>query len=151
MAPTIRRAFGADLEGIVRVYMADDRGGHGDAWSEEARPDYERAMTAILMSPVNRLFVVEMEGAVIGTFQLTLTPGLVGRGRTRATLESVHVLPDFRGQGIGARMVAHAVAEARAAGAGVIQLSSNKTRTDAHRLYERLGFSRSHEGFKLAL
>jgi hypothetical protein len=30
----------------------------------------------------------------------------------------------------------------------MVQLTSNKKRTDAHRFYERLGFSRSHEGFK---
>lgn len=164
-ATSIRRAIFADLERIVRIYMADDMGGHGDDWNEVSRPVYERAMQAVLTSPVNRLYVVVADaealdttrgltsagGSIIGTFQLTLTPGLVGGGRSRATMESVHVLPGRRGSGIGASMVAHAVAEARAAGAGVLQLSSSKKRTDAHRFYERLGFAKSHDGFKLKL
>jgi hypothetical protein len=33
----------------------------------------------------------------------------------------------------------------------MLELSSNKTRKDAHRFYERLGFARSHEGFKMKL
>jgi hypothetical protein len=32
-----------------------------------------------------------------------------------------------------------------------VQLTSQKRRTDAHRFYERLGFARSHDGFKLML
>ena len=41
------------------------------------------------------------------------------------------------------------VERARAAGCVRVQLTSNKERVDAHRFYERLGFRRSHEGFKL--
>jgi GNAT superfamily N-acetyltransferase len=162
---TIRRALASDLEAIIRIYMADEAGGHGDDWNETSRPAYERAMAAVLASPVNRLYVAVADpamvetgraaaavgGAIIGTFQLTLTPGLVGQGRTRATIESVHVCPERRGGGIGAAMIAHAIAEARTAGAGAVQLTSNKKRLAAHRFYERLGFARSHEGFKLIL
>jgi GNAT superfamily N-acetyltransferase len=165
MLVTIRRAHSADLEAIVRIYMADDKGGHGDAWSDVTRPAYERAMAAILASPVNRLFVAVHDepltdtgrglrgagGHVVGTFQLTLIPGLVGGGRTRAKVESVHVHPSLRGQGVGAAMIRHAIDEAKLAGAAMMELSSNKARTDAHRFYERLGFARSHEGFKLKL
>ena len=162
---SIRRAVAGDLEAIIRIYMADDKGGHGDDWNDATRPAYERAMRAILASPANRLYVVVADGEVVdttrgltsaggrivGTFQLTFTPGLVGGGKTRATMESVHVLPDMRGAGLGASMVAHAIAEARGAGAATLQLTSNKKRSNAHRFYERLGFVRSHEGFKLAL
>ncbi|MCX7325909.1 MAG: GNAT family N-acetyltransferase [Hyphomicrobiales bacterium] len=161
----IRRAVFGDLEHIVRIYMADDMGGHGDSWDDRRRPGYERAMRAILASPLNRLYVVVADaealdttrglttggGEIVGTFQLTLAPGLVGGGRTRATMESVHVRPERRGCGIGARMVAHAISEARVAGAAILQLASNKKRLAAHRFYERLGFAKSHEGFKLTL
>jgi hypothetical protein len=32
-----------------------------------------------------------------------------------------------------------------------MQLTTHKTRTAAHRFYERLGFEASHEGMKLSL
>ena len=105
----------------------------------------------VLASPDTALFVAEQAGAVIGTFQVTLIPGLVARGRRRAKIESVHVAPGNRGQGVGAFMIAHAVAFARENGAGLVELTSNKDRIDAHRFYRNLGFEQSHEGFKLPL
>lgn len=147
----IRPAEAADLEAIIRVYMGDADVGHGDTWTPERRPAYERAFSRIAESPDNLLFVATLDGAVVGTFQVTLLPGLVGGGRLRAKFESVHVLPQNRGHGIGAIMIAHAVAIAKARGAGIVELSSNKKRLAAHRFYERLGFAKSHEGFKLVL
>ena len=85
------------------------------------------------------------------TFQLTFTRTLTNRGRLRASLESVQVREDQRSRGIGATMVAFAEKEARLRGAGLVQLTSNKKRTDAHRFYERLGYVKSHEGFKKLL
>jgi hypothetical protein len=32
-----------------------------------------------------------------------------------------------------------------------VQLTTDKGRPDAHRFYEKLGFTASHEGYKLAL
>lgn len=145
---SIREAVIEDLPAIVHVFEGDDLGGHGDAWSEAARPDYERAFRRVLDSPDNTLFVVEVDGRVVGTAQLTIIPGLVGRGRTRAKLESVHVRPEHRGRSIGAALVSHLLAAARARGATIAELTSNKRRSDAHRFYETLGFHRSHEGFK---
>ena len=51
----------------------------------------------------------------------------------------------------GEKMMRFAMEEARRHGAGLMELTSNKRRPDAHRFYERLGFSKSHEGFKLEL
>jgi GNAT superfamily N-acetyltransferase len=118
---------------------------------EAADPAYEDAFAAVLASPDNTLFVAEQAGAVIGTFQVTLIPGLVARGRSRAKIESVHVAPEQRGRGIGAVMIGHALAFAREKGAGMAELTSNKSRIDAHRFYVRLGFEQSHEGFKMML
>jgi GNAT superfamily N-acetyltransferase len=142
---------GSDLEAIIHVYMGDSDVGHGDSWEARNLPAYERAFAQIMQSPDNLLFVATLDDAVIGTFQLTLIPGLVGRGRLRGKIESVHVLPGYRNHGIGARMIAHAIDLARARGAGIVELTSNKQRLAAHRFYERLGFARSHEGFKLVL
>lgn len=48
-------------------------------------------------------------------------------------------------------LVDWAVAEARRRGCALVQLTTDKSRTSAHRFYQRLGFVASHEGMKLAL
>lgn len=44
-----------------------------------------------------------------------------------------------------------AIQEARRRGCALVQLTTDKSRADAHRFYERLGFVASHEGLKLKL
>jgi GNAT superfamily N-acetyltransferase len=117
--------------------------------AEALHPDYIRAFEEVAASPANTLFVAERSGAVVGTFQITLIPGLAARGRRRAKIESVHVAPESRGLGIGAIMMAHALAFAREHNVGLVELTSNKAREDAHRFYRNLGFDQSHEGFKI--
>lgn len=147
----IRLATFEDLKPIIGLFVDDEAGGHGDTLDEALAPVYEKAIARILASPNDSLYVAELSGRLVGTFQLTLIQTLVRRGWLRATVESVHVASDVRGLGIGAAMMRFAIEEARAAGAGVVQLTSNKRRVDAHRFYERLGFVRSHEGFKLEI
>jgi GNAT superfamily N-acetyltransferase len=90
-------------------------------------------------------------GAVIGTLQLSCLPGLARDGLWRAIVESLHVRADRRGRGHGARLLRHAETLARELGCGVIQLTTDKRRVDAHRFYARLGYEASHEGMKKAL
>ncbi|WP_051324373.1 GNAT family N-acetyltransferase [Candidatus Solirubrobacter pratensis] len=85
------------------------------------------------------------------SFQLSFIPGLARRGALRAQIEAVRVREEYRRQGLGAAMLEWAIGEARRRGCALMQLTTDKTRTDAHRLYERLGFVASHEGLKLAL
>ncbi|KLK91454.1 acetyltransferase [Microvirga vignae] len=146
-----REARAEDLEAIIRLHEEDELGAHGDVWSPETRPAYEAAFAAIAKSPENMLFVAVDGDEVVGTFQLTFIPNLTGRGALRVKVESVKVKAARRSGGIGARMMAHVESVARARGAAMLELTSNKTRKDAHRFYERLGFSRSHEGFKKRL
>ena len=150
-ALSIREAQAGDLEAIIRLHEEDELGSHGDVWSPETRPAYEAAFAAIQRSPDNRLFVAIDGDEVVGTFQLTYIPNLTGRGAMRVKVESVKVKAARRSGGIGAQMIAFAEDHARTHGARAMELTSNKTRKDAHRFYERLGFARSHEGFKKKL
>ncbi len=147
----IRPARRDDLDALIAIVAADDLGGHGDTTDPAARPDYAAAMDEILASPSDHLLVAEIGGRVVATAQFSLIVALPHRGRRRAVVEAVQVAPDLRGRGIGARLIEAVIAEARAHGAGVVELTSNAARLDAHRFYQRLGFARSHVGFKLAL
>ena len=57
----------------------------------------------------------------------------------------------LRSQGIGAQLMAECEARARAAGCTIIQLTTDRSRKDAHRFYERLGYQPSHLGMKKPL
>ncbi len=150
----LREATAADVPRIAALIAMGDAKKPMDAATAEAEghhPAYAEAFRRVSASEANHLFVAEQGGRIVGTYQLTVLPGIAERGRTRGKIESVHVDPTLRGSGIGAAMMRHAIATAREKGIGLVELSSNKSRTDAHRFYERLGFAKSHEGFKMAL
>ena len=86
-----------------------------------------------------------------GCVQLTVIPGLSRRGLKRGLIEGVRIHSAERGKGLGERLIRHAIDLARVEGCGLVQLTSDSSRLDAHRFYERLGFVASHVGMKLAL
>ncbi|MFG1241575.1 GNAT family N-acetyltransferase [Xanthobacter sp. DSM 14520] len=147
----IRPARSEDLPALVALFAADALGGHGDTCDASALGDYRAAFEAIAADPRARLYAAELDGRVVGTFQLVFVHSLPGRGALRAFLEAVQVDGAVRGRRIGEAMVRFAMAEAGRAGARSLALTSNKVRTDAHRFYRRLGFANSHEGFKIEL
>ncbi|MAS12812.1 MAG: GNAT family N-acetyltransferase [Nitratireductor sp.] len=147
----IRIAERRDVGAIVALFAADALGGHGDTTEAEAAGAYLAAFERISRSPNDTLYVAELNGEIVGTFQTTLIPGMPGRGGTSFQIEAVQTRQDMRGRGIGALMINHAVSKARAANARLVQLMSNETRERAHGFYERLGFAKSHVGFKMKL
>ena len=148
---TFRDAALADLPAIVGLLAEDTLGEKREDPSLPLDPRYDEAFTAIEADPNQRLIVAVRDGAVVGCLQLTFIPGIAFTGGWRGLIEAVRVAGDLRGQGIGERLMAYAVDACRARGCRMAQLTSHKTRTAAHRFYERLGWTRSHEGFKLAL
>lgn len=151
VAPTIRPAERGDIAAIVALLADDAVGGHGDTIDPAASADYSAAFERIAASPNDQLYVATLSGAVVGTFQTTLITTMAGRGATTMRIEAVQTSAALRGQGIGAAMMAFAIEQARKAGAASVHLTSNVKRTDAHRFYSRLGFARSHAGFKMVL
>ncbi|UQA94249.1 GNAT family N-acetyltransferase [Streptomyces halobius] len=145
----IRRATGDDLPAIVAM-LADDLLGATRESPDDLTP-YRAAYEAIAADPQQHLIVAVRAGRTVGTLQLTVIPGLSRRGATRSIIEGVRVHTDERGSGLGTQLIAWAVAESRALGCQLVQLTSDATRIDAHRFYERLGFAASHLGFKLQL
>ena len=112
---------------------------------------YDAASDRVAADPAHRLVVAERDGRVVGTLQLSVIPGLSRRGATRSIIEGVRVARDERDHGLGTELITWAVEESRRAGCSLVQLTSDASRTDARRFYERLGFEASPVGFKLAL
>jgi GNAT superfamily N-acetyltransferase len=145
----IRRATPDDVSAIVQLIAADQLGRERDG---AALDPYREAFERIDSDPAQLLVVVtDADGDVVGTLQLTTIPGLARRGALRAQIEAVRVAERLRGQGVGGAMLGWAIEEATRRGCALVQLTSDKRRPEAHRLYGRLGFAASHEGFKLQL
>jgi GNAT superfamily N-acetyltransferase len=144
----VRQAVDADVPRIVELFT------HGSLVEGKEDPGdpapYLSALAEIDRGP-GRVLVAEVGGQVVGVCQLIVFRHLQNRGGLCAEVESVHVHPDHRGNGIGGVLMRAAVQQARELGCYRVQLTSNNARPEAHRFYERLGFEPSHRGFKLKL
>ncbi|WKD33743.1 GNAT family N-acetyltransferase [Streptomyces xanthophaeus] len=145
----IRPATEADVPAIVAM-LADDPLGATRESPDDLAP-YLAALKRLTDDPNQHLVVAVRADRVVGTLQLTIVPGLSRKGATRSIIEGVRVHADERGGGLGTRIIAWAVEKSRAENCALVQLTSDVTRTGAHRFYERLGFTASHVGFKLQL
>ncbi|MER7478817.1 GNAT family N-acetyltransferase [Streptomyces sp. NPDC126510] len=145
----IRAAAADDVPAIVAM-LADDPLGAQRESPDDLAP-YLSAHERLSADPNQHLVVAVRDGRVVGTLQLTIIPGLSRRGSTRSIVEGVRIHADERGSGLGTQLIEWAIEESRNEGCQLVQLTSDKTRADAHRLYERLGFTASHTGFKLQL
>jgi GNAT superfamily N-acetyltransferase len=144
-----REATRADLAAVISL-LADDVLGKARDFTavDEA---YEKAFADITADPRNQLIVADDSGEIVGCFQITYIPGLGRHGAERSLIESVRVRSDRRGAGIGEAMMRWAIRQARERGCALVQLTTDNSRTDAHRFYRRLGFVASHQGMKLTL
>ncbi len=148
---TIRRATRADLPAIVRMLANDPLGKTRELYAEPLPEAYLKAFADVEAQAGNEILVGEIGGEVVGCLQLTMIPGLSRLGMLRAQIESVRVDESRRGMRIGEKLFLAAIERARKAGCGLVQLTTDASRPDAHRFYERLGFKASHVGMKLAL
>lgn len=148
MAVIFRDAARSDVAQIVDL-LADDALGRARESRDLSR--YLAAFDEITANPAHQLIVGIFKDQVIATCQLTLLAGLSRQGAKRALVEAVRVQADLRGEGIGAALMAEAERRARAAGASMIQLTTDKSRLRAHEFYDRLGYTPSHLGYKKSL
>jgi GNAT superfamily N-acetyltransferase len=148
-----RIASRTDVPAILWLLADDDIS--RDRGFGEVPEDVDAAIWAafeeISADPNNELIVADDSGEIVGTCQLTFTPGLSRGGMRRMTIEAVRVRSDRRGAGLGRLLMEFAVGRARERGCRIVQLTTDKRRTEAHRFYAGLGFVASHEGMKLVL
>jgi GNAT superfamily N-acetyltransferase len=149
MALTFRDATDAHLAFILGVVQMDSV--MPLDMPDPNSPAYHAALASITADANQALYVAELGGERVGTFQLTFIDSIGPQGTCRGLVEGVHVAPEHRNKGYGAEMMRFAIARCRERGCYLVQLTSNKARKDAHRFYERLGFVASHEGFKYKL
>jgi ADP-ribose pyrophosphatase YjhB (NUDIX family)/ribosomal protein S18 acetylase RimI-like enzyme len=145
----LRRATADDVQAVVGLIADDQLGATREDPADLTA--YLRAFAAIDADPSQLLVVVAEGAAVVGTMQLSFIPGLSRGGAMRGQVEAVRVAASHRGRRLGEQMIRWAVDESARRGCALVQLTTDKSRVDAHRFYERLGFTASHEGFKMSL
>ncbi|WP_285572659.1 GNAT family N-acetyltransferase [Streptomyces sp. NBC_01463] len=145
----LRTATRQDLPAVLALLADEER--VVDPGSFVVDEAYERAFDAIAADPRNEILVLADGDTVVGCLQATYVPGLGKHGAERALIEAVRIRADRRGGGLGRELMERTVERARQRGCALVQLTSGKPRTDAHRFYVSLGFAASHEGFKLTL
>lgn len=147
----IRRARITDLPAIVALLYDDVLGREREDAAAPLNGRYVAAFDAIERDP-NQLMAVMTDGdEVIGCLQLTFIPGIARLGTWRGQVENVRIASARRGAGLGRRLMGWAIEECRGHGCGLVQLTADKSRHDAHRFYRSLGFKALHEGMKLEL
>ncbi|MCC5956947.1 MAG: GNAT family N-acetyltransferase [Natronohydrobacter sp.] len=150
MTLIFRKAVEADLPAIVRLLADDQLGAHRETGGTDLSP-YRRALHDINACQNQFLCVAERDGHILGTLQLSFIPGLSRAGAKRGQIEAVRVARAYRNQGIGRAMFDWAIAQCRAQNCALVQLTTDRSRADAHRFYDSLGFTASHLGYKLKL
>lgn len=146
-----RAAVRDDVEAIVDLLADDHLGQTREDASRPLNDRYVSAFEACDTDP-NQLLAVVCDGdTIVGCLQITFIPGLSHTGQWRGQIESVRIAASHRGSGLGHQVFEWAIEQCRARGCGLIQLTSDKTRPDAIRFYESLGFTASHVGFKMRL
>ncbi|SAL60462.1 GCN5-related N-acetyltransferase [Caballeronia udeis] len=146
-----RTALLADIPAIVALLADDELGSKRENTGTPLDQRYIDAFQAIEADANQRLVVVADGNEIIGTLQLSFIPGIARMGSWRGQIEAVRITAHRRDSGLGHKMFEWAISECKSRGCSLVQLTTDKSRTDAHRFYENLGFKASHEGYKLAL
>lgn len=140
------RAEPSDIDAIVSLLRDDPLGAVRETGSVEV---YREAFAELQNDPNQFLCVAKDQSEVVGTMQITIIPGFARAGARRGMIEAVRVASHRRSEGIGEVMFQWAIAYCRERGCALVQLTTDKSRPDAHRFYDRLGFVASHIGYKL--
>lgn len=144
-----RKAVREDVPAIIEMIVDDDLGKLRENLQDPLPKEYYRAFESIDSNEDQELIVVEHEGKIIGTMQLTFLQYLTYQGGIRAQIEAVRIHRSQRGKGLGETFLQWAIDHAKERGVHLMQLTTDKKRPEALKFYEKLGFKASHEGMKL--
>ncbi len=141
-----------DVPSIVAMLADDVLGSDREETDRQDEGVYLEAFDEMEAQGNNQyLLAVDQDDNILGCVQIILIPGLSRAGMKRAQIEGVRVAKTARGLGIGSRLMAEVHAIALRQGCGLVQLTTDRSRVNALRFYESLGYENSHHGLKFAL
>jgi GNAT superfamily N-acetyltransferase len=129
----IRLAQSGDVNGILALYRELRPG-------DPELPEPKASLRKILSNPDLALIVCECDDALTATCMLALVPNLASGGRPFGVLEHVVTLNRFRRRGFGRAVLEFALEVAWSRNCCKVILLSGIQRSEAHALYESVGF-----------
>lgn len=114
-----------------------------------SQDDYRKVFAEISSNPRRELLVAEYEGKVVGTVALYIIPNLSHGASPYALVENLVVNHKYRRKGIAKRLMEYTIARAKEEGCHRIELGSDRSRKEAHQLYQSLGFEPSAYCFRI--
>ncbi len=150
---TVRAATENDIPRILELYEEQLVIGVAEAEKQQSpsADNYRQVFSMIEALPGCELVVAEEQGEVIGTLMFVIVPNLSHRALPWSLVENMVVDSKHRRKGIGRLLMDYVLTGAKEAGCYKVQLLSNKSREEAHRFYESIGYKASAEGFRLYL
>lgn len=135
MSTVVRQIRPGDLEGVLRLYR--ELRPHDPVLSPELA---QAAFAGLIERRDVDLIVCESHGALTATCMLALIPNLASGTRPIGIIEHVITLPEFRRRGYARLALEYALKLAWEKSCCKVMLLSGSQRTEAHKLYESVGF-----------
>ncbi|MFT8646471.1 MAG: GNAT family N-acetyltransferase, partial [Gluconacetobacter sp.] len=130
-----------ELQALCEATDAAILDGGGFGWlNVPGRQAMERYFRGLLMVPERMLFVVRLDGVIVGGTQLVRPPRNNEAQAMSATLMHLYVAPYARGRGLGRLLLLEAEQCARAMGYQILNLDVRETQEAAIRLFRAFGF-----------
>lgn len=131
----IRLGTPSDLDNLLGLYR-------------ELRPndpilteqDAKQAWDNLLNNPYVKIVVAEENGVLASTCQLSICPTLTNNARPFGIIEHVITGSQYRRRGLSQKVIEKSLALAWELNCYKVMLLSGESRTEAHRLYEKIGF-----------
>lgn len=137
--PIIRTAGPDDLAEVYRMICALSN----ETFDRQA---FSRVYTHNLSSPDCFYYIATTAGRAIGFISLHIAQLLHHNGAV-AEIQEFYIDPDYRGQGIGKLLMHEVNIQAGKLDVKSLEVASGKRRTENVAVYERLGFTLSHNKF----
>jgi ribosomal protein S18 acetylase RimI-like enzyme len=147
MNVTIRDAHEEDIDSILNIYSQPTVDNGVVLRTDEAKEIFE----TINSYPSYTIYVAEVNAQVIGTIAVLIMDNIGHSGKKSAVLESIAVLPESQGKGVGKAMLKYAIEVCKNSECYKITLSANKKRVSAHKFYETLGFEQHGLSYMLSI
>lgn len=132
----VREAEAGDFDGVMRLYRQLHP---GDPVLRDGRD--AQVFGEILRSPGLRVFVLEVDGAIVATTYLNVIPNLTRAAQPYAVIENVVVDDARRGTGLGKQIMAATLDAAWDAGCYKVMLMTGSRNPATHWFYKHCGFS----------